>query len=112
MWPCTAACETLLRSAAFGCLQADAACPLLCEFGRASLYVKIGGNRPGDSSHTVQGDRGCGERGIHLCFQSGGTVHSFSFPRLAVTCLMRSLLMELLKYTSMPKNVKIKAVLF
>lgn len=99
-------------SALFGCGQADAVCPLIHAFGRVCLYVKIHGNGPGGSTHIGQGDRSHEERRIHLCFQCGGMECCLSFLRLAVMCLMWSLQMELLKYTSVPKNVTIKAVLF
>lgn len=56
-WPA----KHLRRSAAFGCLQAHAARPLLCAFGRGSLYVKIRGNGPGDSNRIGHGDGAKGE---------------------------------------------------
>lgn len=80
--------EHLCCSAFVGCLQTEAAWPLLCVFGRGSLYVKIHGNRP---SHICQGDRGHREREIHLCFLWGGMESRVSFPRLPVMCLMWSL---------------------
>lgn len=88
VWPRTAAWNTLCCSAFVGCLQTEAAWLLLCAFGRGSLYVKIRGNRP---SHICQGDRGHGEREIHLCFLWGGMESRVSFPRLPVMCLMWSL---------------------
>lgn len=88
MRPLLQSVKHLCRSTTFGSLQADAARPLLCAFGRPSLYVKMHGNRPGGLNHIGQGDRGHGERGIHLCFQWGGTERHLSFLRLAVMCLM------------------------
>lgn len=76
-----AAMSCSLSSAVLECLRADAVWPLHCAFGRSRLYVKLYGNRPGGSNHIGQGDRGHGEREVHLSFQWGGMECCLPFPR-------------------------------
>lgn len=81
--------------------------PPLCLWKRQSVckYMEIG-------PLTIAKEIGVMGRGKFTSAFRGEAESRVSLPSPPVMCLMWSLRIELLKRTSVPKNVKIKAVLF